>query len=99
MSVRIPILIDAVICTGGIVRGAAAPTPRQAAAAPGEDVLPALLTEVRGLRAAMEQMASAGPRVQLSLGRVQLQGQRVNNLARRLEESRGHLTDAQRNYD
>ncbi len=64
-----------------------------------EDVLPALLTEVRGLRVAMEQMASAGPRVQLALGRVQLQEQRVNNLARRLEDSRAHLADAQRNYD
>ena len=63
-----------------------------------EDVLPALLVEVRGLRAAMEQMASAGPRVQLALGRVQLQEQRVNNLLRRSEEARGHLTDAQRKY-
>jgi hypothetical protein len=38
------------------------------------DVLGALLTEVRGLRQAMEQMASAGPRAQLALGRLQLQG-------------------------
>ena len=37
---------------------------------PQEEDLPALLVEVRGLRAAMEQMASAGPRVQLALGRV-----------------------------
>ena len=72
--------------------------PRQGSA-PQEDVLPALLVEVRGLRAAMEQMASVGPRVQLALGRVQLQEQRVNNLLRRLEESRTHLTEAQRNYD
>ena len=41
------------------------------------DVLNALLAEVRGLRAAMEQMSSAGPRVQLALGRLQLQEQRV----------------------
>jgi chromosome segregation ATPase len=75
---------------------AAQNTPRQA---PQEDVLPALLVEVRGLRAAMEQMASVGPRVQLALGRVQLQEQRVNNLLRRLEESRNHLAEAQRNYD
>ena len=32
-------------------------------------------------------------------GRVQLQEQRVNNLLRRLEESRSHLAEAQRNYD
>ncbi len=60
------------------------------------DILPALLTEVRGLRAAMERMASAGPRVQLALGRLQLQEQRVNNLLRRLETVRGSLTAAQR---
>src|SRR5690349_24953805 len=66
---------------------------------PQEDVLPALLTEVRGLREAMEQMASAGPRVQLALGRVQLQEQRVNNLLRRVEEIRSRLAESQRNYD
>jgi hypothetical protein len=36
------------------------------------DVLSALLVEVRGLRAAMEQLGAAGPRVQLALGRLQL---------------------------
>jgi chromosome segregation ATPase len=71
----------------------------RASSSPQEEVLPALLTEVRGLRAAMEQMASAGPRVQLALGRVQLQEQRVNNLARRLEDSRTRLVESQRAYD
>ena len=51
---------------------------------PQDDVLSALLTEVRGLRQAMEQMASAGPRVQLALGRLQLQEQRLNTMLRRL---------------
>jgi chromosome segregation ATPase len=64
-----------------------------------EDVLPALLIEVRGLRVAMEQMATAGPRVQLALGRVQLQEQRVNNLMRRAEEGRNRLGDAQQKYE
>jgi hypothetical protein len=50
-----------------------------------EDVLPQLLIEVRGLRAASEQMASAGPHVQLLLGRVQLQEQRIGNQIRRLD--------------
>ncbi len=66
--------------------------------APG-DVLPALLTEVRGLRAAMERMASAGPRVQLPLGRVQLQEQRINNAIRRLDEVRAAVAQAQSEYD
>lgn len=43
-----------------VVRAQQATTP--------PDVLVGLLVEVRGLRAAMEQMASAGPRVQLALG-------------------------------
>jgi len=83
----------------GSGRMSAAQGAARAASSPPEDVLPALLTEVRGLRAAMEQMASAGPRVQLALGRVQLQEQRVNNLARRLEESRTRLVESQRAYD
>jgi hypothetical protein len=40
----------------------------------------ALLREVDGLRVAMEQKASAGPRVQLAIKRLQLQEQRVNNM-------------------
>ncbi|HXW08671.1 MAG TPA: hypothetical protein VD833_25795 [Vicinamibacterales bacterium] len=55
------------------------------------DVLPALLAEVRGLRAAMEQLAAAGPRIQLAMGRLQLQEQRVNTLVRRLEGVRAEL--------
>jgi predicted nucleic acid-binding Zn-ribbon protein len=47
------------------------------------DLNAALLAEVRGLRAAMEQLASAGPRIQLAMGRLQLQEQRVNTLIRR----------------
>ena len=59
---------------------------RQASAQP--DVLNALLVEVRGLRAAMEHLAAAGPRVQLTMGRLQLQEQRINTLVRRLDEIR-----------
>ena len=61
-----------------------------------QSVLPALLTEVRGLRAAMEQMASAGPRVQLALGRLQLQEQRINTLIMKLDSTRERLATAQR---
>jgi DNA repair ATPase RecN len=70
----------------------------QAASTP-PDVLPALLVEVRGLRAAMERMAEAGPRVQLALGRLQLQEQRVNTLVRRLEDVRTNLGQARRGLD
>jgi chromosome segregation ATPase len=59
------------------------------------DVLTSLLTEVRGLRAAMEQMASTGPRVQLALGRLQLQEQRIGTLLRRLDQVKDTLASAQ----
>jgi chromosome segregation ATPase len=64
-------------------------------AAPGSaDIMPALLDEVRGLRAALEQMSSAGARVQLALGRLQLQEARLNASGRRLDEVRQRLAEA-----
>ena len=69
--------------------------PGQATPAPAPpDTIVALLVEVRGLRAAMEQMAAAGPRVQLALGRLQLQEQRIDTLVRRLDEVRRALAPA-----
>lgn len=58
-------------------------------------ILPALLVEVRGLRAAMEQMASAGPRVQLALGRLQLQEQRLSMLLMKHDAARSSLASMQ----
>ena len=65
----------------------------------GDDVLPALLAEVKGLRAAMEQMSSAGPRVQLFVGRLQLQETRMNGMIRRLDTVRDTLGTARRDLD
>jgi chromosome segregation ATPase len=79
-----------------LLAAAAATAAARGQAAQAPDVLTELLAEVRGLRAAMEQMASAGPRVELALGRLQLQEQRVNNLARRLETARANVLNAQR---
>ena len=42
---------------------------------------------------------SAGPRVQLALGRLQLQEQRVNTMVRRLEEVKASLVQAQKQLD
>lgn len=66
----------------------------QSAPQPNQDTLTALLSEVRSLRIAMEQMASAGPRVQLAMGRLQLQEQRVNTLARRADSIRDQIASA-----
>src|SRR6476620_8025358 len=85
------VVIAALAVTG------AAWTGRVAAQAPqaGPDVLPALLEEVRGLRAAMEQMASAGPRIQLFTSRLQLQETRISNMLRRLDGVRDSLAPLQ----
>jgi chromosome segregation ATPase len=75
-----------------VVRG-----PLMAQGAQGSpDILASLLTEVRGLRAAMEQMAAAGPRVQLAMGRLQMQEQRVNTALRKLDDVRERRTEAER---
>lgn len=89
------------IVTAILVATAAASSwrPVAAQATPSDGVLPALLVEVKGLRAAMEQMASAGPRVQLSVGRLQLQETRMNGMIRRLDTVRDSLADARRNVD
>lgn len=92
-----PYAIRAALLTAILVSAAALGGPRNSeaqVASSSPDVLSALLVEVRGLRSAMEQMASAGPRVQLALGRLQLQEQRVNTLVRRLEDARTSIARA-----
>jgi chromosome segregation ATPase len=101
-SIAVVTLTLATLTVGLAIGARAAIREDQAPAAapsPQENVLPALLIEVRGLRAAMERMASAGPRVQLALGRVQLQEQRIGNLIRRLDETRSALTAVQGQHD
>ena len=93
-----PIVIPrAVVLAGAVVLGGitAVVAAQGARPAQNDDILPQLLTEVRGLRAALEQMATAGARVQLVLGRVQLQEQRIENQARRLDAARASLRIAQ----
>lgn len=85
--------LGAVLVAVAVTAGLRAQTQGRADPA---DLMPALLSEVRGLRAALEQMATAGARVQLALGRVQLQEQRVNTAIRRLDDTRARLADAQR---
>jgi predicted nucleic acid-binding Zn-ribbon protein len=72
-----------------------AQTAAPAAVAP-PDIMPALLEEVRGLRAALEQMSSAGARVQLALGRLQLQEARMNTIIKRADDARTRLAGLQR---
>jgi len=76
----------AVVVGIGLVVGLHAASVATAPAVQDQEVLSALLTEVRALRIAMERMATAGPRVQLALGRLQLQEQRINTMVRRHDD-------------
>jgi chromosome segregation ATPase len=80
---------------GALLMGLLVHAGQAAPPAKTEDMLPALLEEVKGLRAAIEQMASAGPRVQLFVGRLQLQESRMNGMIRRLESVRDKLAAEQ----
>src|SRR5215471_8826493 len=72
--------------------------PIRAQATRSDDVLPALLTEVKGLRAAMEQMASGSTQAQLLVGRLQLQEGRITSMIRRLDTVRDSLATARTQY-
>jgi hypothetical protein len=90
-------LLVGTLVASAAMGGSLAARARQPAAA--TDTISALLVEVRGLRAAMEQMATAGPRVQLALGRVQFQEQRILSQTRRLESVSENLVGARRRLE
>lgn len=85
------------VLVAGVIAGRNAVHAQPARAS--EDVLPALLAEVKGLRAAMEQIAGAGPRVQLFVGRLQLQEGRIAAMIRRLDTVRDALADARQHLE
>jgi chromosome segregation ATPase len=88
-----------VLCGAGLlVLGFGASTAAQTGKTQETEILPALLVEVRGLRQAMEQIGTSGARVQLSLGRLQLQETRVNNMIRRLESIRDSIAKAEKEH-
>jgi len=62
--------------------------------APPTDPIPALLAEVHALRLAMEQGAAVAPRVQLTLARLNIEEQRIVQLAARLHRARQELPEA-----
>jgi predicted nucleic acid-binding Zn-ribbon protein len=90
------VLMASAGATGRLVAFTPRPQPQAVRA---DEVLPALLAEVKGLRAAMEQMASAGPHIQLLVARLQLEEGRINTMVHRLDGVRDSLTSAQRELD
>ena len=89
MTVRTLGVVATVVLVGSL---AAAQTPGSGS----RDIMPELLAEVRGLRAAIEQMTASSSRVQLALGRLQLQEQRLTVANSRLADVRNQLGNAQR---
>jgi chromosome segregation ATPase len=59
-----------------------------------QDPLTALLGEVHALRIAMEQSATVAPRVQLTLARLNIEEQRIAQLAAQVDQVRRELTAA-----
>jgi len=78
-----------------VIAGWSGTVAGQAPVAQDQDLTAALLVEVRGLRQAMERMASAGPRIQLALGRLQLQEQRVNTMLRRHDDIKSQIASTE----
>ena len=68
-----------------------APAAQQAGSASNE-FMGALLQEVHGLRMAMEQSAAIAPRVQLTLARLNIEEQRIAQLAAQFDRARQELT-------
>ena len=89
----------ALVVSGSFAVLALAAVQAQAPARSSEDVLPALLAEVRGLRLAMERMTADGARVQLGLGRLQMQEARLNGAIARLQGAQEQLRGLQRRQD
>ena len=95
-TIRVAAVAAAILILGSVV-GTWRPLAAQANRS--DDVLPALLVEVKGLRAAMEQMASGSTQAQLLVGRLQLQEGRVTSMIRRLDTVRDSLAAARTQYD
>jgi predicted nucleic acid-binding Zn-ribbon protein len=74
-----------------LILGAAAAMRASAQPPNTSDPLPALLAEVHALRVAMEQQASIGPRVQLTMARLNIEEQRVTHLSAEVDNVRQRL--------
>jgi chromosome segregation ATPase len=60
--------------------------------APSSDIMTALIQEVRQLRMAMEQSAAVAPRVQLTLARLNIEEQRIAQLAAQFDRARQEVS-------
>jgi len=83
----VSVLATAIIAAVATYRVSAVPETSQSPA----DPIAALLVEVRALRIAMQQNATLAPRVQLTLARLNIEEQRIGQLASQLDQVRREL--------
>ena len=83
-----------VVASVGLALAARAVVRAAPQTAPSSDPMNALLSEVHALRLAMEQSASIAPRVQLTLARLNIEEQRISQLAAQLDQVRRELSGA-----
>jgi chromosome segregation ATPase len=88
-SVSAFVIVAAVVALAATYTVKAAPQ-----SAPAVDPMPALLAEVHALRIAMEQSTTVGPRVQLTLARLNIEEQRLAQLSAQLDQVRRELNGA-----
>lgn len=94
VNARFRLMAPVVFASVGLVLAALATVGAASQAAPSTDPMSALLSEVHALRLAMEQSASIAPRVQLTLARLNIEEQRIAQLAAQLDQVRRELTGA-----
>jgi chromosome segregation ATPase len=90
----------ATVAAGVLIVVAASGTTRSLKAspqtAPAADPMSALLAEVHALRIAMERSGTVTPRVQLTLARLNIEEQRIAQLAAQLDQVRRELSATNR---
>jgi septal ring factor EnvC (AmiA/AmiB activator) len=86
----VSVLATAIIAAVATHRVSAVPETSQSPA----DPIAALLVEVRALRIAMQQNATLAPRVQLTLARLNIEEQRIGQLASQLDQVRRELNNS-----
>ena len=85
------VLVIAIVLALAFSAGASTQSSAQAS---NEDQLRALVSEVRALRIAMEQQTAVGPRIQLSMTRLNIEEQRMAQLAQQVDQIRRQLSDS-----
>ncbi len=94
VDARVRSVASVVVASVGLALAALVTVGAAPQTAQSGDPMTALLSEVHALRLAMEQSASIAPRVQLTLARLNIEEQRITQLAAQLDQVRRELSGA-----